>query len=138
VCPPFSWPGKIAPNTKSDHVSYFGDWFATACELADTEPPTNLDSISFLPTLLGEPAKQKEHDFLFWEFHEKGYDQAALYQGRWKGIRLGSINNPLALYDLQNDIAEEHDIASEHPEITEKIDTFLKSARSESKDWPVK
>ena len=134
----FRWPGKIAPNTKSDHVSYFGDWFATACELADTEPPTNLDSISFLPTLLGEPAKQKEHDFLFWEFHEKGYDQAALYQGRWKGIRLGSINNPLALYDLQNDIAEEHDIASEHPEITEKIDTFLKSARSESKDWPVK
>ena len=132
------WPGKIPANTKSNHVSYFGDWFATACDLASTETPPNLDSISFKPTLLGNPEKQQQHDFLFWEFHEKGYDQAAIYQGRWKGIRLGSVNNPIELYDLENDINEEHNLAAEHPEIVEKINTYLKSARTDVENWPIK
>ena len=125
-------------NTKSNHVSYFGDWFATACDLASTETPPGLDSISFKPTLLGNPEKQQQHDFLFWEFHEKGYDQAAIYQGRWKGIRLGSVNNPIELYDLENDINEEHNLAAEHPEIVEKINTYLKSARTDVENWPIK
>ena len=132
------WPTKVAAKTKSDHVSYFGDWFATACDLAGTEIPQGLDSISFKPTLLGKAADQKKHEFLFWEFHEKGYDQAALYQGRWKGIRLGSVDKPIALYDLESDINEAHDIAVKNPEIVAKIDAYLKTARSEAADWPAR
>ena len=134
----FRWPGKIKPDTKSDHVSYFGDWFATACALAGAPIPPDLDSISLTPTLLGDTANQRNHEFIFWEFHEKGYDQAALYQGRWKGIRLGSVNKPIALYDLENDINEAHDVAAKHPVIVAKINAYLKTARSEAADWPVK
>src|SRR5690606_10599087 len=79
------WPSRIEPGSESGHVAYFGDWFATAAELAGAELPDGLDSISFVPTLLGKPDQQGEHEFLYWEFHERGFLNAALYRGRWKG-----------------------------------------------------
>ena len=63
--------------------------------------PDGCDSISFVPTLLGQPREQRQHEFLYWEFHEGGFKQAALYQGRWKGIRSGGPDAPVVLYDLQ-------------------------------------
>ena len=129
------WPTKIQPQQTSNHVAYFGDWMATAAELAGTQPPANCDSISFLPTLLGEASKQLKHEFLYWEFHEGGFKQAALYQGRWKGIRRVSPDAPIALYDLENDIAEKTDVAAANPEIAKKISDYLSTARSDSPDW---
>jgi arylsulfatase A-like enzyme len=129
------WPGKIQPGSQSEHVAYFGDWMATAAELAHAEVPEGCDSISFVPTLLGRSAEQPQHEFLYWEFHEGGFRQAALYQGRWKGIRSGGPNATVALYDLENDVAEEIDIAAQHPEIATTIGTYLSEARSPSADW---
>ena len=132
------WPGKIRAGTESGHVAYFGDWFATAAELAKAKTPGGLDSISFTPTLLGKPREQPKHEFLYWEFHEGGFRQAALYQGRWKGIRERGLSSPLVLYDLQNDVAEKNDVASRHPDIIGKIEAYLKTARLESADWAPK
>jgi arylsulfatase A-like enzyme len=132
------WPGHIKSGTESDHVAYFGDWMATAAELAGVTVPAGRDSISFVPTLLRRPSEQKEHEFLYWEFHERGFSQAALYQGRWKGIRERSLSAPLALYDLQNDVAEKINVAMQYPEIAARIDAYLKTARSETADWPAK
>jgi arylsulfatase A-like enzyme len=93
------------------------------------------DSISFVPTLLGNNAAQLQHEFLYWEFHEGGFKQAALYQGRWKGIRSGSPDAPVMLYDQQSDIAEKDNVAEKYPEIAAKIGSYLQTARSESADW---
>ncbi len=130
------WPGQIQPGSESRHVAYFGDWMATACELSGSPVPKGCDSLSFAPALLGKPAEQ--HEFLYWEFHEGGFNQAALYQGRWKGIRRKSLAAPIALYDLQTDVAEQRDVSAAEPEIAAKIDAYLKSARSESEDWQPK
>jgi arylsulfatase A-like enzyme len=132
------WPGRVKPGSETDHVAYFGDWFATAAELGGARTPGGLDSISFAPTLLGRPRLQKEHEFLYWEFHERGFYQAALYQGRWKGIRERNLAAPLALYDLKNDLAEKTNVAAGHPDITAKIDSYLKTARLESPEWAPK
>jgi arylsulfatase A-like enzyme len=132
------WPGHVQAGRETNHVAYFGDWFATACELAGTRAPAGLDSISFVPQLLSPAAEQPTHEFLYWEFHERGFSQAALYCGRWKGIRERSLSAPLALYDLQTDIAEKVDVAALHPEIVAKIEAYLKTARSDSPDWPAK
>jgi len=129
------WPGHIPPGSESDHAGYFGDWFATAVDLAGVDLPPGLDSISFVPTLLGQVDQQPQHEFLYWEFHERGFRQAALYQGRWKGHRSGGSDAPVQLYDLDNDIAEQHDVAEKHPEIAEILSDYLKSARTESADW---
>jgi arylsulfatase A-like enzyme len=132
------WPGKVRAGTASDHVAYFGDWFATAAELAKAKTPGGLDSLSFAPTLLGQPREQKKHEFLYWEFHEGGFIQAALYKGRWKGIRERGMSSPIVLYDLENDVAEKTNVASKHPGIVEEIETYLKTARLESADWQPK
>ena len=129
------WPGKIQARSVSNHVAYFGDWMATAAELAGTQPPAHCDSISFLPTLLGDSNRQLKHEFLYWEFHEGGFKQAALYEGRWKGIRKGAPDAPIALYDLENDIAEKEDVAKANSLIAKKIEGYLTAARSDSTDW---
>lgn len=132
------WPGRVAAGKNAAHVGYFGDWLATAAELTGARAPETRDSISFAPTLLGEAQRQQQHEFLYWEFHEGGFRQAALYQGRWKGIRRGASEAPLVLHDLQTDAGEKSNVAADHPDIVKKIGDYLKTARSESADWPAK
>ena len=58
------WPGKVKAGGESGHVAYFGDWMATAAELAGRELPADRDSISLVPTLTGNTSAQKSHEFL--------------------------------------------------------------------------
>lgn len=137
--PFIAWgPGRIAPGSVSDHVGYFGDWMATAARLSGGTMPGGCDSLDFSPTLFAKPAEQEQHEFLYWEFHEGGFRQAALYQGRWKGIRSDSPDAPVAVYDQQMDIAEKNDVSAQHPEIAARISAYLPTARSDSPDWPTK
>ena len=137
--PLIAWrPGTVPAGQESAHVGYFGDWMAAAAELAGAKLPPGRDSVSFVPALVGRAADQRRHEFLYWEFHERGFSQAALYQGRWKGIRERTPDAPLALYDLANDIGEKTDVAAKHPEVVAKLNAYLKTARSDSPDWPIK
>lgn len=129
-----SWPGKIAPGSKSDFVSAFWDIFPTFSEIAGITPPDNMDGVSLLPTLLGKDADQKEHEYLYWEFHEKGGRQA-VRKGKWKAVRYDVFKNPdgpLELYDLEKDQGEENNIASEHPDVVADMENILKTARTPS------
>lgn len=131
------WPSRIEPGRETGHVAYFGDWFATAAELASADLPEGLDSISFVPTLFGRSDEQREHEFLYWEFHERGFIHAALYQGRWKGIRRVVPDEALELYDLHEDLGEQRDVAEKNPEVAETLSNYLKTARSSSQYWPI-
>lgn len=128
------WPGKIAPGV-SDQVWAFWDFLPTAAELAEVAAPGEIDGLSVVPTLLGRPG-QKQHEFLYWEFHEGGSKQA-VRMGDWKAVRLNP-EAPLQLYALNKDVAEENDIASDHPEVVAKIEAYLKTARTESEHWPLR
>jgi arylsulfatase A-like enzyme/cyclophilin family peptidyl-prolyl cis-trans isomerase len=132
------WPGHVKSNQVSGHVGYFGDLMATAAALAGSVPPSNIDSISFLPALHSRNPEQRAHKFLYFEFHEGGFSQAAVMDGRWKGIRSNSLNGPLQIYDLKSDPGEARDLAPREPAVMSRIDAFLKTARSESPDWPVR
>lgn len=132
------WPDTVPSGTETAHPAYFGDWMATAAELAGVEPPSDVDSISFLPTLLGESDRQQAHDFLYWEFHEGGFKQAALYQGRWKGHREENPDSPIRLYNLDHDIGEQFDVAADHPQVADVISQYLARARTENPHWEPK
>ncbi len=131
------WPGKIKAGVVSQHMGYFGDFMATVGELVKVKPPEHLDSMSFLPVLLGDTANQKQHDALYWEFHEKGFNTAVL-MGKWKAVRLRRRDAPLELYDLSKDTGEEFEVASQHPEVVEKIEAYLKASHVDSAEFPVK
>lgn len=133
------WPGTIEPGTRSEHVSAFWDFAPTALELAGVERPGTMDGISYLPTLLGQPALQGSHEFLYWEFHGRGGRQAVRF-GDWKGVRLGFFDDPdspIELYDLSVDPAEARDVAAEQPEIVEKIDAFMRAAHQPNPNFPI-
>ena len=128
------WPGTVEPGV-SGHVGYFADWMPTAAELAGAAAPADTDGLSIVPTLLGRPEAQNTHEFIYWEFFERQFQQAALYEGRWKGIRKGAYDAPVILYDLKNDPAEEIDVASENPAIARKIGLYLRTARTPNPNW---
>jgi arylsulfatase A-like enzyme len=128
------WKGKIEAGKVNNQPWAFWDFLPTAAAIAGVEAPKNIDGISMLPTLLGK--KQDGHEFFYWEFHEGGSKQA-VRMGDWKAVRT-SMGNPLELYHLGLDAEEKNNIAKEHPEIIEKMVTYLKTARTESATWPLK
>lgn len=128
------WPGKIKANSKSDHVSAFWDVFPTFTKIAGLDEPENLDGISFLPTLMGNDVEQKKHEYLYWEFHERGGRQA-VRMNDWKGVKYNVLkdpNAPLEIYDLSKDIGETQNLAVEHPEIVKQMERILVEARTPS------
>jgi len=130
------WKGRTPAGAVSDHIGYFGDLMATAAELAGLPETNRFDSISFLPAILGAPESQKEHDYLYWEFYEHGSAQA-IRMGRWKGVRKPMFTGPIELYDLENDLSEEFDVAVDHPEVAGRIDAMMKEAHVPSELWKI-
>jgi arylsulfatase A-like enzyme len=129
------WPGIIKPGSVSDQVFTFWDVLPTAAEIAGAKPPENIDGISLVPTLLGKK-QTNQHEFLYWEFHEKGTKQA-VRTGDWKSVRLAP-GEPLELYNLKTDVSESVNVAEKHPEVIAKIENYLKTARTDSERWPIK
>jgi arylsulfatase A-like enzyme len=129
------WPGVIKPGTVSDHVWAFWDFLPTACELAGARVPDKLDGISLAPILTGN-GTQKTHDFLYWEFHEGGFKQAVRH-GNWKALRL-TPRQPLELYDVVADPAEKSNVAKDHPQVVARIEEYLKTARTDSQEFPIR
>jgi arylsulfatase A len=128
------WPGKIKAGVVSDQVWTFYDFLPTMAELTGQKPPAAIDGVSILPAIL--EGKAIEHPPLYFEFHEGGFVQAARI-GDWKAVRHGA-KQPIELYDLESDLAEARDVAAERAEVVQQFEDFLRSARTESKLWPIR
>ncbi|MFA5328503.1 MAG: arylsulfatase [Prolixibacteraceae bacterium] len=127
------WPGKIAASSKSDLISAFWDVLPTITEIAGVNAPQNIDGISFLPTLLGNSG-QKQHESMYWEFHEQNGRQA-VRKGDWKLVRYNvSIPEKITteLYNLKTDLGEENNVAAETPKIVKELLEIMKTARTPS------
>ena len=129
-----SWPGTIPAGRVSDHPWAHWDVFPTLAELAGAKTPPGLDGMPMTRALRGEA--QPAHDGFYWEFHERGFQQAARME-RWKGIRLAK-DAPLELYDLQADPRETANVAASHPDVVRRLDEYLKRSRTDNPLWPIK
>ncbi len=123
-----SWPGKIKPATKSDHISAGWDMLATFAEVAGEKPKKKTDGISILATLTGE-GKQKKHDSLYWELGS----QQAIRMGNWKAYR--RAGGKTLLFDLSKDIGEKNNLADKHPKVLNDMTTLFTTLRTEHKDF---
>ncbi|MCJ7449651.1 MAG: arylsulfatase [Bacteroidales bacterium] len=131
------WPEKIKAGTESDHISAFWDFQPTFAEITGANVPEYVDGISLLPTLLGK-RKQKEHEYLYWEFHEQG-GKVAVRMGNWKAVQRNVDKIPqgtIELYDLSADTDETNDVASSHSEIVKKMEEIMKQAHKPSEIFP--
>ena len=131
------WPGRIQPGTTTDHLSAFWDVLPTLCELAGTPVPEGIDGLSMVPTLLGQPDRQRRHEYLYWEFYLISGKRAAR-MGRWKALQHGLHKkepDPIRLYDLETDLGETQDVAGAHPEIVAKMEKIFAGAHTPSAIW---
>ncbi len=127
------WKGSIKAGSESDLLWAFWDVLTTCADLAGVPAPRDGDGISVKPTLLGQA--QQGHEYLYWEFHERSYKRA-VRMGKWKGVKL-SPDVPLELYDLSNDVGETRNVAGANPQVVDQIEAILKTARTESLEFPV-
>ena len=128
------WPGKVKAGSQSNHVAAFWDFMPTVSDLAGISPPKHIDGLSFAPTLLSE-GQQKEHDYLYWEFHEHGKIQALLIENH-KALR--GLGKEVLLYNLTDDPSETKNIASTRPDLVKRVEKIFLEERSPSDVWPLR
>ena len=124
------WPGKI-PAGKMDTttVMHSTDLFPTFCRLAGIEPPDGRDGEDMRSALSGEAQRRKAP--LFWEYGREGVNlkagnprfvspQLAIREGNMK-LLINADSTGVALYDLSEDPAENHNLAEAHPDLARKM-----------------
>ena len=92
----------------------------------------NTDGISFLPELLNK--KQKPHEYLYWEYPERGGSKA-IRMNEWKGLILDikkEGEDKIMLYNLDDDPLEQNDVSREHPEIIKLMRQKMDEAHEEA------
>lgn len=137
--PLIAWaPGRIDPGKTSKHICASWDILPTMAEITGHDIPASiaLDGISILPTLIGS-GSQIEHDYLYWEFHEQN-GKTAIRMGKWKAVRNNAWKEgaKTELYDLDNDIHEDNNIAATYPNVVSQLEKLMREARTDSEIFP--
>ncbi|KIO75789.1 N-acetylgalactosamine-6-sulfatase [Pedobacter lusitanus] len=132
------WPGKIKPGTTSNLISAQYDMLATFAALTQ-QKVEHTDGISLLPELLGKTREQQQHEYLYFEYPEKG-GQLAIRMGDWKGVKLDvrqHKDKQWMLFDLKKDEFEKNDIASAHADIIAQFEAIVKKEHQHAhiKEW---
>jgi len=124
------WPGVIPAGKISNGFCSGLDILPTLLGISGSRPPAALvlDGYDMLPLLKGESQSPRtEH---FWEW--RGRRAARVGKWKWvvetKSVWAESDNPSGELYDLSTDLAEQHNLASEKPEILEEV-------RGKWQDW---
>ncbi|MEQ8765757.1 MAG: sulfatase [Planctomycetota bacterium] len=119
------WPGHIRAGRRSDEPVMLLDLHPTLLDVAGAEIPDALDGVSLRPIFEGADSLEDDRA-LFWHF--PAYLEASAKLGTWRTTPAGAIRHGryklieyfvdghLELYDLEEDIGENHDLAAEEPE----------------------
>jgi arylsulfatase A-like enzyme len=131
------WPGHV-PAGRVDTESYFAAWdlmptFAELAGIPQSQWPSNIDGMSRLDTLLGNP--QPNPDYLYFEFCCNGNFTTAVRSGDWKGVKW-CLNCPIELFNVTADIGEQHNVASLLPSVVSTLATIFTKAHTESTTFP--
>jgi arylsulfatase A len=90
-----------------------------------------------VPELTGQ-GTQQQHPYLYWEFYERGGKRAVRF-GDWKAVQrnLKSVaqTDGIELYNLADDIAEQHNVATEYPDLIRQTRTMFEEAHTPSPFW---
>lgn len=128
------WPGNIQPNSTSQAVVTGTDYYPTLLDMLDLPalPDQHVDGRSFVPAL-----KSQDYDRgpIYWHFphySNHGFQSpgGAVRSGRYKLLEYYE-NGTVQLFDLENDIGEQNDLAESKPEIARKLKRLLRAWREE-------
>jgi arylsulfatase A-like enzyme len=125
-----SWPGHVKEDLTRNQLATSIDWFPTIADLCDIPlPATSIDGASLTPILQSSDAPGS-HATFHWQTGSRNKPQWAVREGNWK--LLGNPNDtsnkaPIQngdnryLVNLQKDVGEMNNVASDHPDIVKKL-----------------
>ena len=156
------WPGHVTPGSGSDEPVSGVDVLPTLCEIAGVESPSDrvLDGASVLPILSGQPVERSKP--LYWQFNRARSDvKVAVRSGKWKLVASLDVDDPkpsggipegemqtiksagltnFRLFDLNSDVAEQTDVADQHPaqfaELRDQMTVMYREVVAEAPVWP--
>ncbi len=118
------WPGTINPGTSCGVPVTSPDFYPTLLEIAElpSRPEQHVDGVSLLPLLKG--AESLERDAIFWHYphygNQGGTPGSSIRTGDYKLIHFFE-GDRLELYNLRQDIGEDHDLAAKNPEVAARM-----------------
>ncbi len=131
-----AFPGRVQAGSRSDEVIQSCDFYPTLLELLDIkpQPDQSFDGISIVPALQG---KRLDREGIFTYFpHSPGVPDwlppaVSVHSGDWKLIRIfyGGENGQhrWKLFNLRDDLGEQHDLASKFPERVQELDALIEA-----------
>jgi arylsulfatase A len=148
----FWWPGRISAGRTCNELASTMDLLPTMANLAGAQLPEHkIDGKNIWPLLAAQPGAQSPCEAFF---YYQGWALEAVRSGPWKlhlphGYRtLGGRNGgtggtpakyeqtktELALYHLENDIGEQHNVAGQHPDVVERLQRLADAMRQDLGD----
>ena len=135
------WPGKVKAGSVSTTPVSSVDFFPTLLEIAGQDfSESRIDGVSLLPLFTG--LGDLRRDAIYWHYphyHSSGVGPSgAIRCGRYKLIEwfeqslAGGAEAPgaIELYDLHQDISEQHNLVDKKPELARQLYGKLKNWRS--------
>ncbi|HIJ70621.1 MAG TPA: sulfatase [Planctomycetes bacterium] len=145
------WLGKIPAQKVCSEVAGTIDFLPTIAHLASVPVPDDrvIDGKNIWPLMTAEAGARSPHEAYFY-YHEN--DLQAVRSGKWKlhfpheyhkviepgsDGRGGEVDQGwigLSLFDLENDIGEQHDVSDGHPDVVERLTAFADKMRADIGD----
>jgi arylsulfatase A len=147
------WPGQIPAGTTCTEPAMTIDVFPTIAALLDAELPSHkIDGKNIWPLISGTPGAKSPHEAYY--FYYNTNDLLAIRSGPWKmyvpqsyrsldgqpggtnGVpaKYVQLKTDLALYNLEKDIGEKNNVASENPEVVKQLTALLDKMRADLGD----
>jgi arylsulfatase A-like enzyme len=122
------WPPGVAAGSRSSYQGLSFDVFPTFLELAGAPLPPDLDAVSLVPALRGQPMPpSRELYFVRREggqaYGGKSYE--AIIRDGWKLLQ-NDPYSPLELYNLDDDPYEQRNLAAANPERVKELAAALR------------
>jgi arylsulfatase A len=128
------WPGEIQPNSTSQAIVTGTDYYPTLLKMLNLPalPDQHRDGRSFVPAL---KADDYDRGPIYWHFphySNHGFQSpgGAVRSGRYKLLEYYE-NGTVQLFDIENDIGEQNDLADSKPEIARMLTKLLHDWREE-------
>jgi len=129
------WPGKIAAGSVCSEMATTMDFLPTFAKLAGAKVPTDriIDGKD-ISALMTDPKAKTPYKTFFYYFETQ---LGAVRSGKWKLVLERKRENQTigaALYNLDQDIGEQHDVTAGHPAVVERLSALAEKMREELGD----
>ncbi|MEX0867848.1 MAG: sulfatase [Pirellulales bacterium] len=121
------WPGHTKPGSVCEAPVASMDFYPTILQLAGAQPQPGqqIDGESLVPLLDGKEPSERA---LYWHYphysNQQGFPGGAIRQGDWKLVE-NYENGEVQLFNLRDDMGEQHNLAGEQPDRVAKLRTKL-------------